>query len=173
MLDQSVITVIGTLGGVLVTATAGLLTALIAARNQRHHAAAESLAALQQKLREERRAAFLAYLQTYRALYAQALAIARDPVRKHVESASSNRAGLFEQEAPEQVLAFSDAHYELSIIAGRRVRNAARVCTAGIWKLATRCISGNPEEVREAESETRQPLRDLREAMRLELGVDD
>ena len=67
------IVVIGTLSGVAVTAVTGLIGARLTINSQRDQARAQRNHEARNKLRDERRAAFVAYLSAYQALLGRAL----------------------------------------------------------------------------------------------------
>jgi hypothetical protein len=170
IVDSQWIAVAGTLGGVIITATVGLLTADMTGRQQKAKELREASLRLQSNLRDERRRAYVAYLSDYRVVYSRAHQLARDndatldgfPVRVSEHA--------FEQRFPDEVTAFSRSYYELSITAGEPVREAADACTNTIWKLAVAAVSGNATAVAVADEATHEPRRALRAAMREELN---
>jgi hypothetical protein len=72
-LNSNWITVVGTLGGVAITAATGLLTLVFTERNQRSRMEIENAANRQRDLLQDRRAAFLDYLGAYRRMYSKGL----------------------------------------------------------------------------------------------------
>lgn len=151
------IAVVGTLGGVLVTAVAGLLSARQTQRAQREAAESQRAHEIWARLREERRTTFVGYFVAYQALLARAIEV--------VES-EAPRDGRFADEEREL---FTRAYNELLITAERGdTLDAARRATAGLWDVV-RAVS-SAEDFRDLEEQARVPRRELRQAMRAELA---
>lgn len=158
-MEAAWIAVIGTLGGVALTALTSLLTARLTVNSQRAAAASERLHQARDKLRDERRAAFITYLAAYQAL-------AHRAIEKIEAPQSSESPGRFGEE---ERGSFSRAYQELLITADRpETVDAARAATATLWDMIQAVESG-PEAFRDAESRAQAPRRQLRTEMRNEL----
>jgi hypothetical protein len=154
------IAVIGTLGGVALTALATLLSARLTVSSQRSAAAAQRLHEARNKLRDERRATFVSYLAAYQALYSRAV----EKIETSPSSAEIDRFGDDERDA------FSRAYQELLITAELpETTEAARAATAALWDLV-RAVHSDLTEFREAEERAQGPRRRLRAEMREELN---
>jgi hypothetical protein len=159
-MEAAWIAVIGTLGGVALTALASLLSARLAANSQRAAAGAQRLHEARNKLRDERRAAFVSYLTAYQALTSRAV----EKIEAPPASGEIVRFGDKERNA------FSRAYQELLITADRpETIDAARAATATLWD-AVRAVPAGREAFRAAEQLTQEPRRRLREEMRKELS---
>jgi ADP-ribosylglycohydrolase len=159
-MEAAWIAVIGTLGGVLLTAVASLLSARLTVNSQRAAAASQRLHEARNKLRDERRAAFVTYLSAYQAL-------AHRAIEKIETPHSADDRGRFGEE---ERGSFSRAYQELLITADSpETVDAARAATATLWDMVQAVQSG-PEAFREAEGRAQAPRRQLRAAMRDELN---
>jgi predicted kinase len=67
-MDSATLAVVGTLSGVVITATAALLGNLLTARQQRATTERQLLHTVDERLRTERREAFVDYFAAYSAL---------------------------------------------------------------------------------------------------------
>ena len=173
-MSSSWIIVIGTLGGVFITASAGLLTAYLSGHQRVAEAEHQSAQDRERQLREERRIIYMEYLTAYRTMYSHAHAVAAQggcPDRSNVNSVLRNR-WQFEQMATEAVLDFSRCHFAVQISGSRQTREAAARTTAALWALVEACVSGDQAAVEQADDETHDPRRQLREMMRADLGID-
>jgi gas vesicle protein len=152
------IAVIGTLSGVLITAVTSLLSARQTQRAQRDAAESQRAHEAWAKLREERRKTFVGYLVSYQALFARAYEVVESNARED---------GRFANKEREE---FTRAYNELLITAEREATlHAARRATAALWDYVRGASSG-VEELDDLEERTREPRRQLREAMRAELA---
>ncbi len=152
-MDAAWIAVIGTLGGVALTALASLQSARLTVNSQR--AAAQRLHDAHEKLRDERRAAFVTYLSAYQALNSRAVEKIEGPSAHDV-------VGRF---GDKESNAFSRAYQELLIMAERpETVEAARVATAALWEMVEAVPSG-VEAFREAEQRAQAPRRRFRAEM--------
>ncbi|GAA4911096.1 hypothetical protein [Actinomycetospora succinea] len=152
------IAVVGTLGGVLITAIASLLSARQTQRAQRDASESQRAHEVWARLREERRATFVGYFVAYQALLARALeAVEADP----------DQDGRFGDEEREL---FTRAYNELLITAEQTATlAAARRATAALWEVV-RAVPAGHAVFDDAEEQARTPRRELREAMRSELA---
>lgn len=166
------IVVIGTLGGVLVTATAGIVTAYLSGRQRITEAKYQAAVEQEKQIRNERRDIYVDYLTTYRSMYSRAHALAADGGCADQVNANTSRVALwvFEHVATKEVLDFSRSFYALSICAGQATREAADEATATLWDLAHACVMGDQAAVAEADSKTHEPRRRLRAAMLADLS---
>lgn len=174
-MSSSWIIVIGTLGGVFITAAAGLLTAYLSGHQRVAEAEHQSAQDRERQLREERRIIYLEYLTTYRAMYSRAYAVVAQgghPDRPNVNSVLRNRWQQFEQVATEVVLDFSRCHFAVQISGSKQTREAAVKASTTLWDLVEACVSGDQAAVEQADNKTQDPRRRLREMMRADLGID-
>jgi hypothetical protein len=170
--SNSWIVVIGTLGGVLLTATAGIVTAYLSGRQRITEAKYQAAVEQNRQVRNERRDIYVDYFSTYRTMYSRAHALAADGGRADQVHVNTARGPLwvFENIATEEVLDFSRSFYALSICASEATREAADEATSTLWKLAGACVMGDQAAVEEADSETHEPRRRLRAAMLADLS---
>jgi hypothetical protein len=159
-MEAAWIAVIGTLGGVALTALTSLLTARLTVNSQRAAADSQRLHEARNKLRDERRAAFITYLAAYQALSHRA-------IEKMEAPDTSDDTDWF---GDEERGSFSRAYQELLITADRTgTVDAARAATATLWDMV-RAVQSGPEAFRDAEQRAQAPRRQLRAAMRDELN---
>jgi hypothetical protein len=152
------IAVIGTLGGVLITAVVSLLSTRQTQQAQRAAAESQRAHEVWARLREERRMTFVGYFVAYQALLARAVEVTESDAPEH---------GRFGDEEREL---FTRAYNELLITAEQAdTLDAARRATAALWDVV-RAASSSTEEFDELEERAREPRRELRKAMRAELG---
>jgi hypothetical protein len=172
--NNSWIVVIGTLGGVVVTATAGLITAYLSSRQRVAEAEHQARLERQRQIRDERRAIFVEYLSAYRTMYSRALEIAAQGGAPDNSSVTQVRVAmkLFERTATAEALEYSRTYYTVTISASKETREAADEATRTLWELAAAAVTGNQPAVEEADSNTAEPRRRLRSAMRADLGID-
>jgi gas vesicle protein len=172
--SSSWIIVIGTLGGVFITASAGLLTAYLSGRQRVAEAEYQSAQDRERQLREDRRIIYQEYLTTYRAMYSRAHAVAAqggDPDRSNVNSARGNR-WQFEQIATEVVLDFSRCYFAVQISGSKQTVEAVGKASGVLWNLVEACVSGDQAAVEQADNKASDARRHLREMMRADLGID-
>jgi gas vesicle protein len=173
--SSSWIIVIGTLGGVFITASAGLLTAYLSGHQRVAEAEHRSAKDREKQLWEERRTIYLEYLTTYRAMYSRAYAVVAQgghPDLANVNSVLGNRWQQFEQVATEVVLDFSRCHFAVQISGSKQTREAVEKASATLWDLVEACVSGDQAAFQQADDKTRDSRRRLREMMRADLGID-
>ena len=165
---------IGTLGGVFVTATAGLVTAYLSSRQRVAEAEHQARLERQRQIRDERRAIFVEYLSAYRMMYSRALEIVAQGGCADKFDVTQVREAMkrFERAATTEVLDYSRAYYTVTISASKETREAADEATRTLWELAAAAVTGNQAAVEEADSNTAEPRRRLRSAMRADLGID-
>jgi hypothetical protein len=160
-LDAAIIAVIGTLGGVLITAAAGIITATLTARNQRALVATQAEQERRKTELIDRRADFGRFLQAYDDVFAGGEDLfAR---AKRGATGLDPRKELFKQ-----IRAFKQAHLILSITAPSAVWNASDRCLGSIWHLLDAAVTGDEAQFEHAVQETRQPRNQVRVAMRAE-----
>jgi hypothetical protein len=163
-LDAAIIAVIGTLGGVLITAAAGIITATLTARNQRALVATQAEQERRKTELIDRRADFGRFLQAYDDVFAGGEDLfAR---AKRGATGLDPRKELFKQ-----IRAFKQAHLILSITAPSAVWNASDRCLGSIWHLLDAAVTGDEAQFEHAVQETRQPRNQVRVAMRAEFGI--
>ena len=159
-MEAAWIAVIGTLGGVALTALTSLLSARLTVNSQREAAASQRLHEARNKLRDERRAAFVNYLSAYQALNHRA-------VQKIEASHTPDGPGWFGEK---ERGSFSRAYQELLITADRtETIDAARAATAALWDMV-KAVQSGPNAFRDADKRAQAPRRQLRAAMRDELN---
>jgi hypothetical protein len=165
-MDAALIAVLGTLGGVVITAAAGLATAALTARNQR--ALAEAQAQREQRRAElvDCRTDFGKFLQAYDEVFAGTEVI--------FARASGGETGInYESELFDQVRRLKQAHLLLMITTPEQVRTASGRCLGSMWDFLDAAVTGNEERYLEAARATQQPRDAIRAAMRAHLGVMD
>jgi gas vesicle protein len=172
--SSSWIIVIGTLGGVFITASAGLLTAYLSGRQRIAEAEHQWTQDRERQLREERRIIYKEYLTTYRAMYSRAHAIAAQggsPDRSNVNSVRGNR-WQFEQAATEVVLDFSRCYFAVQISGSKQTVEAVTKASGALWELVEACVSGDQAAVEQADNKASETRRYLRKKMRADLGIE-
>lgn len=161
-MDAAWIAVIGTLGGVALTALASLAQRAAHLEQPAGAATAQRLHDAHEKLRDERRGAFVSYLSAYQALNSRAVEKIEDP-------SAHEAIGRF---GDKERNAFSRAYQELLITAERpETVEAARAATAALWDMV-QAVSSGVEAFRDAEQRAQAPRRRLRAEMRDELNSD-
>jgi hypothetical protein len=174
--DSAWATVIGTLGGVIITAAAGLATAVITVRHQRAEAQRRDREASRRGLRDERRTVFVEFLSAYDAVFSCAVQIAGEVdagARPRVAAPEVAEQLAFERDARAEIAAVRQAYLTLTITAGEKTREAADSCTESLWALGEAAYEGsNAARFRKAVEESGAPRQRLREAMRDELGIE-
>ena len=171
MMDSAWIAVIGTLGGVAITAISSILASALAARHQRVAAERQTAIAMAERSRKELREAFVEYLAAYSDL--------RDKIvllEKHagalLQNNSKEEAPTIEEYAPNEVARFSRSYHTLRITASSETGEAANRATSQLWDVSRAAQKGDYEIFVEKYASGRPLRRDLRAAMRRELGVD-
>jgi hypothetical protein len=96
------IAVIGTLGGVALTATAGLLTAMLSGRQQQEALSRQFRQEDNRKIREERRAIFVEYLTAYDAALGRAYQVVNN-LHASARSTSTPEGRPFETVAEKEM----------------------------------------------------------------------
>jgi uncharacterized membrane-anchored protein YhcB (DUF1043 family) len=173
-LNTAWIAVIGTLGGVAVTAVTGLIAARFTVNSQRDQAKAQRNHEARNKIRDERRVAFVAYLSAYQALLGRALEAMENPALKSAAtdlSRTGSSTNIVATRCAEQERRdFTMAYEHLLITADRpETIEAAREATARLWDII-RAV-GAQESFDVAEETARAPRRMLRQRMREELRL--
>lgn len=164
------IAVIGTLGGVALTAVAGLLTAVLAGRQRRAAAQTQFRQETGQRIRDERRAVFVEYLAAYDAALGRAHQVFNAPDRAAYGEGESFRP--FETVAEAEMGRVNQAYLTMTITASGKTREAASECTSALWKIGNAAMSGDEAVFNRAVEDAREPRRVLLAAMRKELGVE-
>jgi|tagenome__1003787_1003787.scaffolds.fasta_scaffold20719538_2 hypothetical protein len=180
-MDSATLAVVGTLCGVLVTATAALLGNLLTARHQRASTERQLLHTVHERLRTERREAFVDYFAAYSALrekidiHAKAHAWGTNgvtaPQLPSVATTGRRGATGVEEYAARETAQFYRCYQVLRLIAGDAVGEAAKHCTDDLWGLAGCARSGDQSSYDEVRARAQRSRRALRQAMREELGV--
>jgi hypothetical protein len=174
-LDTAWIAVIGTLSGVALTAITGLIGARLTINSQRDQARAQRDHEARNKIRDERRGAFVAYLSAYQALLGRALEAMENPALKPAEDLSRADGGtniVATRYAEQERRDFTRAYEHLLITADRpETIEAARDATAKLWDII-RAV-GSQESFDIAEERARAPRRMLRQRMREELKFSE
>jgi hypothetical protein len=170
-LDTAWIAVIGTLSGVAVTGITGLIGARLTINSQREQARAQRDHEARNKIRDERRAAFVAYLSAYQALLGRALEAMENPTLKSAAELRRTDGGtdiVATRYAEQERRDFTRAYEHLLIAADKpETVAAARDATAKLWDIV-RAV-GSQELFDVAEEKARAPRRMLRQRMREEL----
>jgi hypothetical protein len=165
--------VVGTLAGVLITAVAGLITTVVTLRDQRQVASDQASLQLTQRVRDDRKEAFVEYLSAYRLMLDSAQKIASNDefanLREREGNATTPRR--FEMAFPEVASQYGRSYYMLQIIAGSETREAAKKANDALWKLAQGSFSVSKEEFQALDLDTSRTRKDMRNAMRSDLGV--
>ena len=169
-MESAWIAVIGTLGGVAVTAVAGLLTALLVGRQQRAAAERKFQHDTGQKIREERRSTFVEYLSAYDAGMGKARQVFNSRAESEPEEVTSLKP--FETVADPEMARVSQAYLTITITASGETREAADECTGALWKVGNAAMSGDESAFNLALEDAHAPRRALRAAMRKELGIE-
>lgn len=162
---------VGTLGAVVVTATAGLLTAMLTTRQQRETLERQLKQETNSKIREERRAVFVDYLKAYDAAMGQAFKVMISHDSMTLTQTDPPRP--FETVANAEVASVNQAYLTLTITASNsETREAADECNDTLWRIGKAAMSGNKESFDQEVEGAREPRRRLRAAMRKELGME-
>jgi hypothetical protein len=162
--DAAIIAVIGTLAGVLITAATGIITATLAARNQRALAETTAEQEREKAALDDQRADFARFLQAYDDVFAGG--------EELFVRATGGETGLDpRKELFDQIRRFKQAHLILSIATARAVWNASDRCLGSMWELLDTAVTGDQVEFEKAIEATRQPRDQIRAAMRAQLGV--
>jgi gas vesicle protein len=169
-LNTAWIAVIGTLGGVAVTAAAGLLTATLTGRHQRATLERQFQQEADNRIHDERRSVFVDYLKAYDDAIGRAHSIMN--LGATVVSPQADRAPPFETEAAAEMSRVNQAYLMITITALGDTRKAARDCTGTLWRIGRAAISGDKESFDREVEAAREPRERLRAAMRRELDVE-
>jgi hypothetical protein len=169
-LGNSWIAVIGTLGGVALTAVAGLLTAVLVSRQQRAAAETQFRHETVQKVREERRTIFVEYL----AAFDTALGKAHQVFTSPVQAVSNQAAGPqpFAAVAGPEMGRVNQAYLTVTITAMTETRQAARESVDALWKAGNAAMSGDETAYKLEVENAHGASRVLRAAMRKELDIE-
>src|SRR4051812_12546993 len=125
-MDPAWIAVIGTLGGVIVTATSAVAVASLTTRSQRLTLDRQRDHDLSEHRRAERRETFIDYPAAYSELRQKILALNEQP--------PPHAAHLAEQ-FPVEVARFSRAYQALRIFSNPTTGQAAHDCSSHLWSL--------------------------------------
>jgi hypothetical protein len=169
IVDSAWIAIIGTLSGVAITAITSILAVIVAARHQRLAADRQTAINTTERVRKELREAFVEYLAAYSDL--------RDKIvllEKHscILRNRSEDAPTIEEYAPLEAARFSRSYHTLRITASSETGEAANRATSQLWEVSRAAQNGDFEDFVNKYSSSRPLRRDLRAAMRKELGVD-
>lgn len=170
-MDGAWIAVIGTLGGVAVSASSALLGSLLTARHQRATADRQITVTTGERLRTEKRTTFVDYLVAYSDLRERILALARRADDEIDTPQPPTGRGHIDDFAPEEAARFSRAYHTLQITANQKTGNAANRCTDQLWNLADAAVSGDQTTFAQEKAAGKQLRHELRSAMREELGI--
>lgn len=162
------IAVIGTLGGVVVTAGVSLLAVVIAGRHQRDHFERTSARESAHARRQELRSVYADYMSAYSTMRDRVVVLAE---QRAIEAEAN--PGSIEAFAPDESAELSRAYHTLRIVAPDETGAAARETTAYLWQLARIAATGTRSEFDEAWPDGSTPRRRLRQAMRFDLGVGE
>ena len=164
------IAVAGTLGGVVVTAAAGLLTAMLTGRHQRTTLERQFQQEADNRIHDERRSVFVDYLKAYDDAMGRAHSIMNSGPT--AASPQADRPPPFETEAEAEMSRVNQTYLLISITALRDTREAASDCTGTLWRIGNAAMSGDKESFNREVEAAHEPRRRLRAAMRRELGVE-
>jgi hypothetical protein len=120
--------VIGTLGGVVVTAAAGPATAMITGRQQRASLERKLQQDVAGKIRDERRTAFMEYLKAYDVAMGKAYSVLN--AYQPRTPGQPLRPPAFEIVAETEMASVNRAYLMITITASGQTREAAGECTA-------------------------------------------
>lgn len=162
-MDPSWIAVIGTLGGVIVTATSAVAVAGLTTRNQRVTLDRQRDHELAEHRRAERRETFIDYLAAYSELREKILALHEQP---------PPRTAPLAEQFPAEVARFSRAYQALRIFSNRATGQAAHDCSSHLWDLADAVRRNDIPAIAHDRDEGRRLRRILRTAMQHELGFE-
>jgi hypothetical protein len=165
-MDAAVIAVIGTLGGVVITALTGIATALITGHNQRALAETQAERDIRKSELADRRRDFATFLQAYDDVFAGGEGL--------FARATAGESGLApDRELYAEIRRFKQAHLILSITTPLPMWSATDRCLGSIWELLDAAVTGDKQLFDIAVNDTRGPRNDVRAAMRAQLGVVD
>jgi hypothetical protein len=162
-MDPAWIAVIGTLGGVAVTAISAVTVASLTTRSQRVTLDRQRDHDVAEHRRAERRETFIEYLAAYSELREKVLA-----TQDQSRPASTPLAEQF----PTEVTRFSRAYQALRIFSSPATGQAAHDCSSHLWDLADAVRSNDTEAIAHDRDEGRRLRRVLRAAMQHELGLE-
>jgi hypothetical protein len=163
IVDPAVLAVAGTLTGVLISSAAGIVLALVAGRVQRKLASTQAAHELQKAERQERRTAFVGFLDAYDSAFGL--------TEKIASQSEAGRALGLQEEWTEQTRRLRHTYHVLTITSSTSVREASDECLDTIWELHDSATAGDREQFLAAAEKGSLPRRKLREAMRADLGM--
>jgi hypothetical protein len=149
----------------VITASAGLLTALATGRNQRAMTRVQLEHDEKTSLRQERRAIFVEFLEAYDQVFRKALALMVD--------ADGKPNSTFQKVAKAEIDRLMRAYMVVMITAGPAARAAADESIGTLWHLGDAAAVADQETYELALEESRRPRHRVRAAMRAELGVEE
>jgi hypothetical protein len=162
-MDAAVIAVVGTISGVIVTAIAGILTAIISGRNQRALSEMQAERETRKAEAAARRADFTAFLKAYDDVYAGGEALF---------SQAATLQGLDpRKELFDQIRSFKQAHLILSITSAPAVWHASNLCLRSMWGFLDAAVTGDQELYEAAVERATDPREQVRAAMREQLNA--
>jgi hypothetical protein len=157
-------TVAGTLGGVIVTAAVGLLTAMLTHRWQQERLRLEQEFAAERELRTARREVYARYLVTSQHLFDAANAA----YRRHAAEPAEPASVVAEPPEPLRTAIAGNeaARVEALLLAAGPAREAIEAYDKALWDLWPRMASGTD---RDGQPECTRLYRDLVRAMHTEI----
>jgi hypothetical protein len=157
LVEAAWIAVVGTLGGVIVTAVVGLLGTLITLRNQRAVMESQIGAQAAQKLRDDRKEAFVEYLSAYRQMWEYInRVVCDDEFKSEAESASTSAS----------IKRFAFIFPEIE-----GARRATKTANETLWSMAHKAFRITESEFAELDEHASQTRNSMRAAMRADLEV--
>jgi hypothetical protein len=173
LVEAAWIAVVGTLGGVIVTAVVGLLGTLITLRNQRAVMESQIGAQAAQKLRDDRKEAFVEYLSAYRQMWEYInRVVCDDEFKSEAESASTSASiKRFAFIFPEIDARLGRAYFMVQILAGEGARRATKTANETLWSMAHKAFRITESEFAELDEHASQTRNSMRAAMRADLEV--
>lgn len=162
-MDPAWIAVIGTLGGVIVTATSAIAVASLTTRSQRLTLDRQRDHDLAEHRRTERRETFIDYLAAYSELRQKILTLHEQPP-PHI--------GHLAEQFPTEVARFSRAYQALRIFSNPATGQAAHDCSSHLWSLADAVRRNDIPAIAHDRDQGRRLRRVLRAAMQQELGLE-
>jgi len=161
-MDSAWIAVIGTLGGVVVTSASAIVVGWLTVRGQRHSASLQRVHDVSEHRRQELRETFLEYFAAYSELREKVLAAS-----ERAEPTTTPLAELY----PVEVARFSRAYQALRIFSSPPTGEAAHNCSSHLWAYADAVRRSDAEAIEQDRVEGRRLRRELRAAMKVELGI--
>lgn len=164
-MDPALIAVIGTLGGVVITAGAGVITTQATGRNQRELTRAQLAHDEAKSLRQERRASFVEFLEAYDQVFRKA--------QTQMADADSDPTSTFQNAAKAEMHRLTRAYLVVTITAGAAVRTTAGDALRTMWQLGDAVAAADQKKFKRAIGQARAPRHRVRAAMRAELDVEE